>query len=93
MESAIARYEDNGAVNLLVQNDTFTTKDGTELIRLFGSLDLPSGDDKIRCRFVSIIFPFEKITVELKLIHPKEDRYGLNIEEQILESIEIIKEL
>lgn len=93
METAIARYEENGAVNLLVQNDTFTTKDGTELIRLFGSLDLPDGDNKIRCRFVSIIFPFEKVTVELKLIHPKEDRYGLNIEEQILESIEIIKEL
>jgi hypothetical protein len=93
MDATIAGYEEKGAVNLLVQNDTFTTKDGTEIIRLFGSLDFPNGESSIRCRFVSIVFPFEKVTVELKLVHPKDDRYGLSIEEQILESIEIIKEL
>jgi len=93
MDATIAGYEEKGAVNLLVQNDTFTTKDGTEIIRLFGSLDFPTGENNIRCRFVSIVFPFEKVTVELKLVHPKDDRYGLSIEEQILESIEIIKEL
>jgi len=62
MDSAVARYEDMGATNLLVQNDTFTTVDGTETLRLFGSMDLQQeGEEGVRCRFVSIIFPFEAI--------------------------------
>ncbi len=94
MDSAVARYEDMGATNLLVQNDTFTTVDGTETLRLFGSMDLQQeGEEGVRCRFVSIIFPFEATTVELKIVYAKDDRYGSTIEEKILASLEIIKEL
>lgn len=94
MDSAVARYEDMGATNLLVQNDTFTTGDGTETLRLFGSMDLQQeGEEGVRCRFVSIIFPFEATTVELKIVYAKDDRYGSTIEEKILASLEIIKEL
>ena len=94
MDSAVARYEDMGATNLLVQNDTFTTGDGTETLRLFGSMDLQQeGEEGVRCRFVSIIFPFEATTVELKIVYGKDDRYGSTIEEKILASLEIIKEL
>ena len=94
MDSAVARYEDMGATNLLVQNDTFTTVDGIETFRLFGSMDLQQeGEEGVRCRFVSIIFPFEATTVELKIVYGKDDRYGSTIEEKILASLEIIKEL
>ncbi|MCH1417444.1 MAG: BatD family protein [Flavobacteriaceae bacterium] len=94
MDSAVVRYEDMGATNLLVQNDTFTTGDGTETLRLFGSMDLQQeGEEGVRCRFVSIIFPFEATTVELKIVYGKDDRYGSTIEEKILASLEIIKEL
>jgi len=94
MDNAVARNEAMGATNLLVQNDTFSTVDGTETLRLFGSMDLKQeGEESIRCRFVSIIFPFEGTTVEVKIIYPKEDRYGPSIEEKILASLEIIKEL
>ena len=41
----------------------------------------------------SIIFPFENGTTEIQLLFAKDDRYGETIEERILESIEIIKEL
>ena len=94
MDSAVARYEDMGATNLLVQNDTFTTVDGIETLRLFGSMDLQQeGEEGVRCRFISIIFPFEATTVELKIVYAKDDRYGSTIEEKILASLEIIKEL
>ena len=94
MDSAVARYEDMGATNLLVQNDTFTTVDGTETLRLFGSMDLQQeGEEGVRCKFISIIFPFEATTVELKIVYAKDDRYGSTIEEKILASLEIIKEL
>lgn len=94
MDKAVARYEEMGATNLLVQNDTFSSLDGTEAFRLYGSLDLAKeGEESIRCRFVSVIFPFEATTVELKIIYPKDDRYGPAIEEKIVTSLEIIKEL
>ena len=63
-------------------------------MRLFGSMDLQQeGDEGVRCRFVSIIFPFEATTIEVKIVYAKDDRYGSTIEEKILASLEIIKEL
>ncbi|MCH1517069.1 MAG: BatD family protein [Flavobacteriaceae bacterium] len=93
LEAAIAAYEAKGAVNLLVQNDSFTTADGTSALRLFGTLDLPNGAENLRCRFVSIIFPFKNGTTEIQFLFSKDDRYGEEIEKRILASIEIIKEL
>ena len=93
LEAAIATYEAKGAVNLLVQNDSFTTADGTSALRLFGTLDLPNGAENLRCRFVSIIFPFKNGTTEIQFLFSKDDRYGEEIEKRILASIEIIKEL
>ncbi len=93
LEAAVAAYEAKGAVNLLVQNDNFTTADGTSALRLFGTLDLPNGSENLRCRFVTILFPFNNGTTEIQFVFPKEDRYGEEIEKRILESIEIIKEL
>ena len=43
MDFEVKSLEEKGAVNLLVQNDTFKTLDGTETLRLFGSLDLKIG--------------------------------------------------
>ena len=77
-----------------MQNENFTSADGTEALKMAGSLDLTQkGQEPLRCRFVSVIFPFETSTVELTLIYSKEDRYGADIEERILNSLEIIKEL
>ena len=93
LEAAVTAYEEKGAVNLLVQNDNFTTAAGTTALRLYGTLDLPNGEESTRCCFVSIIFPFENGTTEIHLLFAKDDRYGETIQERILESIEIIKEL
>ena len=93
LDAAVGRFEALGATNLLIQNDNFTSADGTKALKMSGSLDLMQDEQPLRCRFISIIFPFETSTVELKLIYPKEDRYGAEIEERILNSLEIIKEL
>lgn len=93
LNDAVKRYEENGAVNLLVQNDNFTTSDGTQALRLYGSLDMSFDNQSKRYRFVSIIFPFESATIELKLMFDKNDRYGPAIEDRILNSLTIVKEL
>lgn len=94
MNNALAYYDENGGTNVLAQNDSFTSSDGTDAFKLYGTLDfLDKETDNVRCRFVSIVFPFDQGTVELRLIYPKEDRYGMEIEERLLTSVEIIKEL
>ena len=67
-DAAVGRFEALGATNLLIQNDNFTSADGTKALKMSGSLDLMQDEQPLRCRFISIIFPFETSTVELKLI-------------------------
>lgn len=93
LDEAIARYEAEGATNILVQNDTFSTQQGMEALRLFGSLEIGTNENAKRCRFVSILLPFEQATVELKMIYPKDDRYGPAIEQRILTSLNVLKDL
>lgn len=93
LNNALQRLEEKGASNVLSQNETYTTAGGEEAIRIGGSLDFSDGETVSRSTFVVLLFPFESATVELTMIYPKEDRYGLQIENQIVNSIEILKEL
>ena len=61
MDFEVKSLEEKGAVNLLVQNDTFKTLDGTETLRLFGSMDLKNGNSFDRYRFVSVVFPLDEV--------------------------------
>ena len=40
LDAAVERYKALGATNLLVQNDNFTSADGTKALKMTGSLDL-----------------------------------------------------
>ena len=96
MNDAIAALEDTGAKNILVQNDVFTTLDGTDTLRMFGTLDLKENEqdeEYTRCRFVCLLFPFQEVGIRLDMVYPRDDRYGDTIEKEILNSIEVIKEL
>jgi hypothetical protein len=91
----IAGLEEDGAANMFINPDPFKTKDGSEVIQLSGTLDLlnPDGKERTRCRLRSIILPFEKVQVELRMLYAKDDRYGDKIEARIIESLEVLKEL
>jgi citrate lyase gamma subunit len=47
----------------------------------------------VRCTFSSYLFAFDQGTIILTLMCEKEDRYGEAIEQRILNSLELIKEL
>ena len=87
--------EEVTAANMFINPDPFKTKDGSEVIQLSGTLDLlnPDGKERTRCRLRSIILPFEKVQVELRMLYAKDDRYGDKIEARIIESLEVLKEL
>ena len=91
----LASLEQDGATNMLINPDPYKTKDGSEVIQLSGTLDLlnPESKERTRCRLRSIILPFNQVQVELRILSDKEDRYGEEIENRIIESLEVLKEL
>ena len=91
----LASLEQDGATNMLINPDPYKTKDGSEVIQLSGTLDLlnPESKERTRCRLRSIILPFNQVQVELRILYDKEDRYGEEIENRIIESLEVLKEL
>ena len=95
VDKIIRDLEQQGAANMLINPDPFETKDGSEVIQLSGTLDLLNSDrkERIRCRMRSIILPFEQVHVELRMLYARDDRYGAEIEAQIIESLEVLKEL
>jgi hypothetical protein len=61
---------------------------------LSGTLDVKDVDqDYVRCRIRSIVLPFNQALVELRILYAKGDRYGKEIENKIIESLEVLKEL
>ena len=93
MDFEVKSLEEKGAVNLLVQNDTYKTLDGTETLRLFGSMDLKNGNSFDRYRFVSVVFPLDEVKISLQIIFLKNDIYGEQIEKRIFDSLEIIRKI
>ena len=91
----LASLEQDGATNMLINPDPYKIKDGSEVIQLSGTLDLlnPESKERTRCRLRSIILPFNQVQVELRILYDKEDRYGEEIENRIIESLEVLKEL
>ena len=91
----LASLEQDGATNMLINPDPYKTKDGSEVIQISGTLDLlnPESKERTRCRLRSIILPFNQVQVELRILYDKEDRYGEEIENRIIESLEVLKEL
>ncbi len=80
---------------MLINPDPYKTKDGSEVIQISGTLDLlnPESKERTRSRLRSIILPFNQVQVELRILYDKEDRYGEEIENRIIESLEVLKEL
>tara|TARA_B100000767_G_C19778637_1_gene544484 strand:+ start:2796 stop:4418 length:1623 start_codon:yes stop_codon:yes gene_type:complete len=91
----IESLEKDGATNMLINTDPFEMKDGSNVIKLSGTLDLlnPTTEKHTRCRLISIILPFKQVQIELRMLYPKEDRYGDQIEARIIKSLEVLKEL
>ena len=95
VNSIISSFESKGAVNILIKNDAVELTSGLSVAKVFGSLDYPKKglSDRIRCSFNALLFTFEEGTIILTMMYEKEDRYAPRIEQRIINSIELIKEL
>lgn len=95
LDETIGRYQNQGAVNILVDAENFETPSGLPTLKISGTLDYPKGNENkmVRCFFTTIIIDYDKGKVSLTLIYNKNDRYGDDISNRIINSIELIKEL
>lgn len=95
VNTIISNFESGGAVNILMKNDEVTLPSGVPVAKIFGTLDYPKkGEkDRVRCSFNTLLLTFEEGTIILTMMYEKEDRYASEIEQRIINSIELIKEL
>ncbi len=95
VNSIISKFESKGAVNILIKNDSMKLPSGAPVEKVFGTLDYTKkgSNERVRCSFTSLLFTFEEGTIILTMMYEKEDRYAPEIEQRILNSLELIKEL
>lgn len=95
VNAIIQSFESEGAVNIFMKNDAITLPSGTPVAKIYGTLDYPKKkqEERIRCNFSAYLFAFDQGTIILTLMYEKQDRYGESIEQRILNSLELIKEL
>ena len=95
VSSIISDFESSGAVNILMKNDELTLPSGTPVAKIYGTLDYPKKgeDQRVRCNFNALLFTFEEGTIILTMMYEKDDRYASGIEQRIINSLELIKEL
>lgn len=73
--------------------ENYETLSGIPTLKISGTLDFPKNKEMVRCYFTTLIIDYKDGKVSLTLIYDKEDRYGKDISEKIINSIELIKEL
>ncbi len=94
LNQTIERYQNQGAVNILIDAENYETPSSIPTLKLFGTLDFPKEKDKmIRCFFTTLIIDYKGGMISLTLIYEKDDRYGEDINNRIINSMELIKEL
>ena len=95
VNSIISSFESAGAVNIFIKNDAVTLPSGLPVAKIYGTLDYPKNQEeqRVRCNFSAYLFAFDQGTILLTLMYEKEDRYGEAIEQRIVNSLDLIKEL
>lgn len=95
IDATIENYQKLGATNILINSEVITTASGIPALKIYGTLDYPrkGKNQRIRNNYTSLIFDFEDGKIEITLMYGKEDRYGSGLEERIVNSVELIKEL
>ena len=95
VNSIISNFESKGAVNILMKNDALELPSGAPVAKVYGTLDYPKkgASERVRCSFNALFFTFEEGSIILTIMYEKEDRYAPQIEQRIINSLELIKEL
>lgn len=95
INAIIANFESKGAVNILIKDDQITLPSSIEVLKIYGTLDYPrkGKSERVRSNYTTLLFAFKEGTISVTMMYSKDDRYGSQIEERIINSLDLIKEL
>ncbi len=94
IEGNLKTLENKGARNILTKNEKFTTPNGAEGIKTYGTLDYPLENTEHYINGNYVLFSFtsgNQVIQQIILTWIKDDTYAYKIMERIINSIELKK--
>tara|TARA_R110000850_G_scaffold271031_2_gene404712 strand:- start:105158 stop:106798 length:1641 start_codon:yes stop_codon:yes gene_type:complete len=92
LEEKLVLLEENGATNMIVKDEPFTTKEGVEGIRASGEFNVKLGENKYKqdkSEYELFLFAQDGGIQEVLIVIEKQDFHAQQIKERIFKSIEI----
>ncbi|MAZ26921.1 MAG: hypothetical protein CL868_07560 [Cytophagaceae bacterium] len=92
VNGSISMMESQGAKNMVVKNEKFTTPNGAEGLKTFGSAEFPNEKDKEsfeKGEYTILTFTAKGILQQLIIVHKEDDKYAKQIVERIINSVEL----
>ncbi len=91
MDGALQSLEAQGAQNMIVKQEDFETKEGIKGLKAYGTFSQIDGDNKTSAKmyYEAILFSQEGGLQQILLFHEEGDKYGSEISERVLNTVEL----
>jgi len=92
LEEKLVLLEANGATNLMVKDEPFSTEKGVSGLRAFGEFNIRISDNKFKkekSEYELLLFSQDGAIQIVLIVNEKEDLYAQQIKERILNSVEL----
>ena len=90
----ISTIEANGAKNLIVKTEKYTTPEGTEGLRVYGTGDFPetlNKDEFSKGAYEMLLFTAPGVLQQILVAHREDDTYAKEMSARIINSVELQK--
>lgn len=93
-ESSIKAMEQQGATDIVVKSDKFTTPNGAEGLKTHGTLSIPilNTEKSVMGKYALFQFTAEQVLQQIIITWPVNDTYAEKVVDRIVNSIELKKE-
>ena len=94
IDKSLEMLEKQGAQNIITKDEKFTTPNGAEGLKVYGTMDLPIPgiDEKQKSKYVILGFTTGNVSQQILIFQKENDTYLDQIVSRILNSIELKKE-
>ncbi|TNJ47198.1 hypothetical protein KFZ70_04605 [Tamlana fucoidanivorans] len=91
IEGNLKLFESAGAQNIITKNEKFTTLNGAEGLKVFGTMDalIPNTEQIEKGKYVILGFTSKNVIQQIMIFHKEEDVYAAQMVERILNSVEL----
>jgi len=92
VERTINELEATGAINIIVKQESFSTENGITGIKAYGDFNFRKENGKIlkeKMAYEFLFFEQNSGLQTVSVVYPKEDFYGLQVKQRIINSVEL----